>query len=603
MPIPKTLQDAQSKVAEQKAVTGGETAFKRNHAFVEKHDHLQDGENWVGPRGDAVHWATKGKKDLDRQFVAVDAINEVLDRIGNALLQREADVDFSAVEPVEVDSDDKAEAAAQETAREAQLQRGAGVRELVASWWDRVKLWQKGRKVVKRSRAYGHGYFRLWLPAGQLKKNDDGTYSPPAGLDIAAALDLIQLSTPDPETCMVGVDPETQKPYAVFLYRRDERNRAEIWSVEGEKTILRDVGEGESEATEVEYELGGRLPIIKLEAELLITDPVRRQQNRINFFETILNRLGETAAFPERYLKNAQPHGVWLPTSPEDGPPLQVQQHGGRTFYLHPTPRILGSSTTTDLIGLPTEEREGARVKQSFMTPGVEIKEPTDPEYAIKAARHAKHTLLHNCKQGHIALESRGEASGLAYEQARADFLADLDNTRGPVEGALRDLFECLVAFAAFVSQAGNEWTNLLEEYRCVVNLHVKTGPITPEARQENTNQVDKGLLSRESAMAANGVEDVEAELRRIEAEPENQLSIIRKRAEIIRELKAAEPSLPLVQAAIAAGWTEEEAKKLFAAADEASAQDRQGRQEMLDALRRGARQGGDQESEEGIAA
>jgi hypothetical protein len=70
---------------------------------------------------------------------------------------------------------------------------------------------------------------------------------------------------------------------------------------------------------EFPVKLGKRLPIAQMMADLLITDMVRRQQKSLNYFETVLTRVIETAGFPERYTTNAKPSGVWLPNRRRTG--------------------------------------------------------------------------------------------------------------------------------------------------------------------------------------------------------------------------------------------------------------------------------------------
>lgn len=567
MAIPKTLKDAQAAVS---AAVGDEKQYAANRAYIEKHDHWQDGDQWVGPRGSKEIWP-QIKSAIRRQFVAVDVLGEVLDRVANALLQREPEVAFAPLEPIEEGED----------GFEEQEEAAKTLQEYVSAWWDGVGLWKKARVATKRSRWAGRGVLRLWTPPGRLEKGADGKLRAPSELDFPAALELIELSAPEPEAAAVLREPETQRPYGVFLYEEGGEPRAEVWSVDAEsgETVLLVLGGEEDQ--EHRYQLGGLLPIVEMEAEPLITEPVTSQQNRLNFFESLLNRVGESAGFPERYTLNAQPHGIWSEAPPTEGPPLQEMEFRGKKYYLHAAPRTLGSAVTTELLGVSTKDRDG---KQQMATPGVVFKEPTDPEYAIRSATHARGTILKSCKQGHLAGESTAEASGDAYEQARADFVADLDDTRSPLEAMLRSLISCVVAFAADLSGEANP----LKRYRCVVNLFVQTGPITPEAKRENASQVEKALLSREGAMVRNGVEDVAAELQRIEAEPETQLGIIQKRATVISTLMAANPEMSMVQAAIAAGYEKKEALELFGEADAEAVRARQGREEIAAALQEG---------------
>lgn len=530
------LEDADGKIAEAKAAIGKE-AFEANEAFVDEQDHWQGGGRWVGPVGtDETRTAVLEK--VKRQFTPRDAIGEVLDRIANALLKTEPDVTFT---PKELK--DGEELSAQQQNEIAEMQA------FVSEWWDRVRLWEKSRTTVKRSRWAGRGALRLWIAPGHLEasESEEGTevLRLPTGLKFNEALARLQLSAPSPASAMVYTDPDSQQKIGIYLYEVDvdgnKQRRAELWYVDGKKTILRVVkeagdGEAEQESEQYELEIGGRLPIAEMEAELLITEPVRRQQDRLNFFESLLVRVGETAGFPERYTLNAEPHGIWLSTPPQEGPALDTKTDDkGRTWYLHEAPRTLGAAVTANLIGIVTGG-DGADEKRA--TPGVVFKDPTDPEYAIKASRHAYQTILESCHQAHILISGDATASGVSRVEARADYEDDLTNTKAPLEGLLREIIECAIAWAGFMS--GGEYARFLDKYRCVVNLHVNSGPILPEEHEQINTDVEKGMLSQETGMALKGVEDVQAEIERMRARPESQLGLREKQVTLMQQLVLA---------------------------------------------------------------
>jgi hypothetical protein len=82
------------------------------------------------------------------------------------------------------------------------------------------------------------------------------------------------------------------------------------------------------------------------------------------------------------------------------------------------------------------------------MQPGITFKDPTDPEFVIKACDHGRKTILRECKQGHLATDSTAESSGLAYMQARAIFGKDLRATKAPLEGMVRATIEAAIALS-----------------------------------------------------------------------------------------------------------------------------------------------------------
>lgn len=547
-----TLANAEAAVSAAVKARLDDDAYKANQAFVEKHDHWQDGATWVGPDGggDPVV-RTKVLQAVKRQFTPNDVIAEVLGRVANALLKSEPAVSFVPLEPAEEGSEG---ATTQQAEAEA-------MRRAVAAWWDRVKLWARARAAVKRARWSTRGLLRVWIPPGRLERRTErpaqgaagqarDVLALPTGLSIDAALERVELSDPEPGDAAVVTNPKTAERAAIFLSKDDDgRKRAELWYVDpaGGETRCRILSEGASSAETgaAGVNLGRRLPIAEMEAELLITEPVRRQQNRLNFFESLLNRVGETAGFPERYTLNAAPSGLWLDTAPASGPALDTKTEGGKTWYLHRVPRTLGASITTELVGLTYDVDDTG--KKAMAAPGVTFKEPTDPAFAIKSCEHARSTILKSCRQAHVLRSTEADSSGYSIQQARAEFEDDATNTKGPLEGMLREIIECAVALAEAMGPSGAP--RFLDRYRCVIDLHVSSGPLSTEERRANAEQVTQRLLSRESAMGMNGVEDVDAELARIAQELE--ASAVENADATLATLQRSGLSSPTLEAAL----------------------------------------------------
>ncbi|MGI9077037.1 MAG: hypothetical protein ACR2G6_06850 [Gemmatimonadaceae bacterium] len=535
MPLPTnfaewTLENARAAIDQAILAVMTATEYEDNRTYIEDRNGWGGGRFWIGPNGGTdVVIRARTLSNVERQHIHVDTLNECLSRAGNSLLRKEADISFAALEPAE---EDTPEAEAQAAAAETML-------DDISAWWDRVKLWEKARLAYKRSRYSGRGALRPWLPPGLLDKmTTDGAESIalPTGLQFDEALARIHLSAPEPKECTVYTDTATQRRAAVFVFTENDKKKAELWFVdpETEDTVVRTLGDGEPR--EFRLSLGGRLPIAEMEAELLITESVRRQQARLNFFESLLVRVGETAGFPERYTLGAAPQGIWTETVPA-GPPLGTHTDpGGKTYYLHAIPLSLGAAITTELRGHPydTDDKGG----KGITTPSVMKFDPTDPEYAIKAALHARRTILEQCKQGHVLTNSEAAASGYSREQARADYEDDLANSKPPLEGMLREIIESVIALAESMGAPGAP--SFLDSYRCVVNLHIDTGPMSPEEKAQNAQAVKDGLLSRGSAMALNGVEDVAAEQERIEQEPAAALELARRQGEAMLALTTA---------------------------------------------------------------
>lgn len=498
---------------------GSQEAFDENKLFTEDHDHWQGGDGWVGPHGTTATQDTI-LSNVEPQFTPVDVVSECVDRTADALLKQSADISFVLAEGSE-DIDEK-------QSEETDL-----VKRAITKWWDDKKLWDHAKNAARRSRWAGRGIVRLWIARGSLTEVLDETgavvgWELPTGLTFAEALDKIDISAPMPDSAHVYKNPHSRQEAGLFHFVDDEGiETADIWYVdENKQTIFMRRGDGGDE--EFTVDLKGSIPISEMSVPILLTEPVRRQQRRLNFLESILNRVGETAGFAERYIANAEPQGTWLTTKPQGVIDPQTTEFDGVTYYLHPQPRTLGASITTELFGV-IQNPETAELAM----PEVTFKDPTDPDFAIKGCRHAKRSIYEECRQIHILLAGDPLASGKSREQARADFEADITKMKNPLELMLRDTIRCAIAFAAEMS---NENSDFLEKYRIVMNVNISTGPIAHEEIKQNNENVEKGTLSRESAMVANGVEDVDAELQKIMEQPTNMLGI-RRRQMIVANL------------------------------------------------------------------
>lgn len=506
---------------------GSDDAFKASRAFVDGGDHWQDGAGWVGPTGTRATRDTVLAK-VHEQFTPTDILGEALDRKLNALMKREPAILFERIDGK--DSGDGEDARVEQRIAE------------LSAWWDRrsVKLWSRARIATRRMFWAGHGTLRLWIPRSQLQQRGD-TLVLPTGLTFVQALERIHLSAPPPDAALLYTDPDTQQTCAIIAYERVTTNGTEttteklveVWWVDATgKTQLRVHSDKDGVATQAtSFDWGGTVPLAQAEGPLMVTEVVKRQQRRLNFFETLLVRTGEAAGHRERYISNAEPPGIWLKTPPVATQALKVQEFGGEKWYFHDQPLVLGAGIATQLIGVETRDKDG---NQSVQTPSVHVIDPVDPDFVTKSSQHATFVLLRELKQKHIALQNQGEASGEAYEQARTDFVDDCDAARDPVEGMIRDTLAAVVAMAESMT---TEDRGFLKTYRPAVYLHVNPGPATPEETRVGAEEVGGGRLSLETHLAKQGVEDVPAEIERIRREPMAQLRLIEQAAKTMDAL------------------------------------------------------------------
>jgi hypothetical protein len=94
-------------------------------------------------------------------------------------------------------------------------------------------------------------------------------------------------------------------------------------------------------------------------------------------------------------------------------------------------------------------------------------------------------------------------------------------------------VLEAGLRIAAVFSNRVKEFAGL----RCDFESRIEEGPIGPDERSANREDVKAGLLSREAAMSRNGVEDTDAEKQRIDED--------RKEAQALAPPLVESPSPP----------------------------------------------------------
>ena len=509
--------------------------YEVNRRIVEDEDQWQEGKLWPGHRTGDTATDNALIRNIEPQFVADDVISEMIENRSSGLLKQEADVALVPLaEPDEEEGEtsEGGEPTAAETREEQELQYLAEI----AAWWDRKKFAEKVDQAVGRVSYAKRACIRAMVAEGNLVNGR----LPLVG-SLAEALDLIEVDVPQSDAATVYTDPKAQRKHGVIVVTEDTNKKAEVWSVDPKtkQTSVR-VLTNTTPTTLGPFDLGGRIPVAEVRGKRIITASVRRLQSLLNFITTVTGRTVETAGFRERYLGNVEPPGLWQTFPPSDGPPLEVdEKSAGGPFYKHRVPWVLGAPMNQELVGLKTLDANG---KETFASPSVTALDPVDPAFATNAAKAVTGKIYRRGKQGHLALDGTTEASGVAYQQARAQFEADLTALKGPVEGMMRDILEAVLALAALMFSGAKV---ILTNYRVQVTLHVSAGPVTPDEMRLATELRDKRAISQQTMMARVGVEDPAAELEAIQADPIYQMELWSKRIEVYDK-------------AITAGWSAE---------------------------------------------
>lgn len=537
-----TLSDA--KAAIEDAIPD-RAAYDANKAYVEDGDHWQDGDAWPIRHADAEIDA-QILAAVEPMFVSVDLVEEAVSRQVDALLDKQPAIIIAPREPAGEDGKPS----------DQQTEQANGMRELLNAWWDEVDFWEKIRAASARTAWATRGPLRLrYLPAsivdGQERDPESGEVrTRPVlrrDLPFEDALALVYLSAPSPDVALLYTDEETQEKAALILLTDEQgKEYAEVWHREGEGVVRRIVGKGAGEAFPIP---GGSLPLEEMRGRLLVTDSVRRQQARADFFETLLSRTAETAGFRDRFISNAEPNYAWSTTPPSDGPALVTETDSrGVTWYGHSMPRILGAGMVQELQGRPVPVGDGNR--EGLSSIGVTIADPVDPDYIIKSCKHARATLLENCHQGHV-LEADKATSGYSKRQGRADFEKHVRSYRSSVELAIMGILEGAISAALLMTTEGDEWRGFLEEYRITVTLSIDTGPLSAEEMESEMRAAERLFKPRADVQAAIGVDDGESADAAILSDPIQSLAAMKLRGELVAVWQAVNIAAALIAAGV----------------------------------------------------
>lgn len=523
-----TLDHARSVFpAPQKANVGVGTA-----AGYMSGDHWQDGVPWMGPgRDDAGNLSTANNARVLRHFVPVPECEGCVRERVNGACGNQADISAQPVEPVGKDAD------GQPAANDARLKEAQQWKRDVSAWWDRTNLWGgvdiyhptgvRGVVTHASSHPNGSACLRAFFNPASLRDATDGSRQIPRQPDRRSALRHIEVTAPSPDRCAVYTDPDTLQKTGVFLYREGEQDYAEIWFARAkggrQVTVWRRLASDGTAEEDREYPWGGRLPIVQCDIGTLLTEPVRRLQAVIDFDATGKKRNTELHSFTARTEINAAPTGTWRLVAPAgiEVPATKTLADGRTVFFWADTPEL--GAVIRNLNGFEytsSIDPETGKESTGVTTPAVHYHEPSSPDALIKALDTDIMLFREACHQGHRVtglLGSTAEASGDAYEQKRAAFEADVKSVAEAVDAPLAQFLTVVTLMADYLT--GKDTPDFLDEWNVVAQSHPSAGPVSSAQQQTAVALVAAEIISKEEATARVGVQDVQRERDRIQAE------------------------------------------------------------------------------------
>lgn len=525
-----------------------------NQQFIDG-DHWQGGNGWRGPHP-APSEMTKGGAEMwleiQQGFTSRNVILEVSKRHSTGVVGREPA--WSLAVQRSLGEDEEPTAAEKKLIDEAEAP--------LTNWWNKKgihKLLQRAATLVLHQQ---RAVLRIFIPEGLLKvqkgRDEQGNETltrVATAANLETALGMIHVDCPHPKTSVVLKDPRTMEDVSILHVSNGRETYADVGYVkdpQAEKpvTVIRRMTTGNTNPQDYEFQLGGRLLMFQIERDLMITQQVQEQQRALNLAESMIPRNVVTSGFLALIITNGRMPGRFV--DDEESPT-------GKRFV--PDPFYQGAGTTNFINGLTTEDRDGG---ESITTPGVNYREPIPPVASIAARDAHYESILHEVDQAHHLMADDATASAASRIEARKDFLSSLKETKEPIERLGRWLIESVLALSEAIIEKPGTYTELL---RADFNVRLQLASLTSEEQKVLAEQVEKGLIDKETAMSLLGVDDVDVALAKINAQPGSLLEMRMKQAEVVAAWIAAGVTID-VAAQLAGIEKDSDEYKLLAAQD-----------------------------------
>ena len=350
-------------------------------------------------------------------------------------------------------------------------------------------------QCLTSAKATGYGYLRLWKPERLLNSPD--------------LLQRVALHSPDPSSVEIVRDENGFIEKIKYYFYEDLVRKVEIqylnengftvfeYAIAATEQIDSIIGiNGELQPRTFALNLGGKFTVYELRLKPLINESTRRNQDAINHALTMIPRGNELSGFLARFFSNARPPGRWV-----------TSEDGSSVFEPDPDGLVIGAGIVNFISGLPIRDAQGN--VSGYTSVGVH----TDPPIPIVSFRDSFElfsAVIHlQCNQGHLLSYSL-TLSGRSREELKAEFVTALTKDQAPIE----NLFSDLLTAAIYLIKPNTGAFNVN------VQLRLSLGKPSPEERDRIITTFEKGLMSKETAIALLGYsDDPLAEIEKIKAE------------------------------------------------------------------------------------
>lgn len=466
-------------------------------AFYEG-DHWQNGIGWTGPMPRPttevdMKEAIEIQQEIAKVFTSANIIREVVDRVVDGVLGHEPLWSAELTRVVDENSPiSDAERAAMDEADS-----------ILTDIWDWRGIKEEIKKSLRIALCMDRASVRTFIPRGRLLENN---MIPTAPIEKALRR-FVFVESVGPESAAIVTDVNSRDQAGVVVWQEGNVTIAEVSFVDDMQddqpttiSIYSTNSTNEGGFVEsVDVDLGAQLPVFEITVPRLITEQVMQLQKLANLNLTMMQRNSVLGGFLERTILNGMPPGRWV-----------TEADGTRSFKADPY--YVGAGVTNWVSGAEYEDSEGNVMKAN---PSVVYRDPISPENFIGSIAEARKAILREVRQIHVEMTGDGAASAISRIQARADYLNSLRKPKEQVEECMRSVLTAMLQFAELISGQKGRFDGLNVSVECKVDA----GPLTPEERAAIADLYKLDLLSRETAMQLLGVEDVDAEIQRIDEE------------------------------------------------------------------------------------
>jgi hypothetical protein len=525
MPFDPTILDYANAI---KMLPVQDDLEKAAFVFLESEDYFQSGKQYIGPQ--AATGDTEGKKYIEQSFVALAKLGELARRYVSGAVGQEPSFETvdDVVVAVGIPAPNEVEPKASEAKSAADMALGA--------WWDAEKMAETTELFTARLCSMLSAYFHYGVPPGLVRdvEGTDGAIQSAIQADgFEDALNLIYCESPKPGTATIYTDPETREKYGMYSYSEQKKvgtetktiNCLEIsWCPRRDETGAKVPDENlltrvlilksdDSAPQQFALETGGVPLVVGATFHPLVFAALASKcnislNNAINAVSTMVKINADVAGFPEKNHLDIDPPVI------NTG---RIDEETGVTIY-EDVEVVTGPRTAPFHMSVVDESNnEQGRVVKSARSGTIIYRAPVSSEPLLEVIRFYMRALYESANQAHVLELLSPDSSGVARVEARADFARALLKIARKVEGSLREVFRGVRCLAAYV---GNDAR--LEQFKSLrdnVTCHPNSGPLTPDEKRLILEMVAAEVISRELAMVMMGVEDVEAEMQKIQNE------------------------------------------------------------------------------------